>query len=75
MFERITRTRERISIVGTLTQADDMAIIIGIAAEQAGMTITDRDNPSVSELASEACRLGVDLCSLFNSADTAIACN
>lgn len=75
MFERITRTRERISIVGTLTQADDIAVIIGIGAETAGMTITDRDNPSVTELAWEARRLGINLCSLFDSADTAIACN
>lgn len=68
MFERVTRTRERISIVGTLTQADDIATGIGIAAEHMGMTITDRDNPSVTELAREARRLGVDLRSLFDTA-------
>jgi hypothetical protein len=40
--------------VGTLDQAHDQGVIIGIAAERAGMTLTDRNNPSVTELAWEA---------------------
>lgn len=74
MFERITRTRERISNLATLEdQAHDMAIVIGYSAEHAGMTITDRNNPSMTELAHEARRLDINLCSLFTAADTAVA--
>jgi hypothetical protein len=72
MFERITRTRERISNVGTLDEAHDIAVAVGIGAERAGMTITDRDNPSVTELAREAARIGIDLRELFTTAGLAV---
>ncbi|WIB25863.1 hypothetical protein [Curtobacterium sp. MCSS17_015] len=60
--------------MGTLDQAHDQGVIIGIAAERAGMTLSDRDNPSVTELAWEARRLGVSMCTLFDTADTAVSC-
>ncbi len=60
--------------MGTLDQSHDMAIVVGYGAQQAGMTITDRDNPSMTELAREARRLDVNLCSLFTAADTAVHC-
>lgn len=59
--------------MGTLDQAHDQGVIIGIAAERAGMTVTNRDNPSMTELAWEARRLGISVCSLFAMADTAVA--
>lgn len=60
--------------MGTLDQAHDMAVIVGIGAERAGMNVTNRDNPSMTELAREARRLGINLCSLFSTADTAVRC-
>lgn len=72
MFERITRTRERISILGTLDQAHDQAKRVGDEAIRAGMTVSDRDNPNVTELAREARRLGITLRSLFDAAELAI---
>lgn len=58
--------------MATLDNAHDQAALVGIAAERAGMTVTDRDNPSVTELAWEARRLDVSMCPLFARADTAV---
>lgn len=60
--------------MGTLDQAHDMAIIVGIGAERAGMNVTDRDNPSMTELAREARRLDINLCSLFAAAGSTTSC-
>lgn len=60
--------------MGTLDQAHDIAVVVGIGAERAGMNVTERDNPSMTELAWEARRLGINLCSLFTAADNAVHC-